>query len=147
MSKVPKLKAESQNPPKDTHYTKKGLPPAPKKKEFNINLHKVQNDPEPKPTKKQQNPPKDRLIPYSALFRYAKPGDKWLIPFAAVLSAINGIMIPAFAVVFGRVTADFSPDKSPEERRDAGTKSAILSLVFGLIISSRLEAVSPSGGS
>ena len=107
-------------------------PSAPKKK-LSLNLNKVDSKTDDK-EKKNQKKQQVKLVGYSALFKYAEPFDKLVIPFAFTLSAINGIMIPAFAVIFGRVTGDFTPDKTAEQRRDAATRTAILSAICGLII-------------
>ena len=94
----------------------------------------------PKPEEKggsksgQKKKEKERkTVSFFQLFRYSEPADKFLIVIASILAAIHGMMIPSFSVVFGRVTDDFTPDKSAQERRDKATDTAFLAFGFAMI--------------
>ena len=78
--------------------------------------------------------PEEKTVTLGQLFKYAKPKDKCLILIATILACLHGLMIPLFSVVFGRVTNDFTPDKSPQERRDKAIRTSILAWIFGFII-------------
>ena len=83
--------------------------------------------------KKKTEPEERKSVSFFQLFRYSQPSDKFLIVVATILAAIHGVMVPSFSVVFGRVTDDFTPDKSPQERRDQAVRTALIAFIFALI--------------
>ena len=70
----------------------------------------------------------------SDLFRYAKSKDKCLALIATVLACLHGLMMPFFSIIFGRVTNDFTPDKTPEERREKAIQTSMVAFVFAFVI-------------
>ena len=107
--------------------------PAPRKKS-EVAADKIAKEKAKEEAAEGKKGPKMNSVALSELFKYAETKDKCLIFIAAILACLHGIMIPLFSVVLGRVTDDFTPDKSPEERRDAGTRTALMAWIFAFVI-------------
>ena len=79
---------------------------------------------------KAPEPPKQ--IGFFELYKYATKGQKLVIFVSIILSLGHGLMMPAFAVIFGAITEDFTPDKNESEIEKMARKNAFL--LFGVSI-------------
>jgi len=75
------------------------------------------------------------------MYKYANKGQKIVIFISILLSLAHGAMMPLFAVIFGAITEDFTPDKNEGEIERMARKNALL--LFGVaVIAFVLSAIS-----
>lgn len=75
-----------------------------------------------------------QTVSFSSLFRYSTGGQKILIVIAMICSSLHGAMFPFFTIILGRITGEFTPDKSPQERRDLASRSSFIMAGLGLVV-------------
>jgi ATP-binding cassette subfamily B (MDR/TAP) protein 1 len=85
----------------------------------------------PQQSKEKQN--EVHTISYFSLFKYTSGMERILLCCGVILAIIHGGMMPLFSLIFGQITADFTPDKPPEERRRLAAKSALYMFFVGLV--------------
>lgn len=73
------------------------------------------------------------LIGYFSLYRYASTKDRLLFTLGLILSAIHGIQMPLFCLLFGQATGEFTPDKSSAEIKRLVVVTALYMLLLALI--------------
>lgn len=64
------------------------------------------------------------------MYKYATKGQKMVVFISIILSLGHGVMMPLFAVIFGAITEDFTPDKNEGEIEKMARKNAFL--LFGV---------------
>jgi ATP-binding cassette subfamily B (MDR/TAP) protein 1 len=85
------------------------------------------------PTKAAKVETKPPIIGYFSLYRYASTKDRLLFVLGIVLSAIHGIQMPLFCLLFGQATGEFTPDKSSAEIKRLVTTTALYMLLLAAI--------------
>lgn len=71
-------------------------------------------------------------VGYFALFRYTTAAEKCFILAGVLLAIAHGITMPLTSVIFGNISKNLTPDKSPQDRRDAAITSAMNMFYLGL---------------
>jgi ATP-binding cassette subfamily B (MDR/TAP) protein 1 len=86
-----------------------------------------------KDAKKPEEKKESKVIGFFELFKYATGGQKILIFMSFIFAIGHGLMMPVFSVIFGKITEDFTPDKSDAEIEDQAAESALIMALVGVL--------------
>lgn len=76
---------------------------------------------------------KSGTVSFWGLFRFASLSQKCMVFVAIFLGLAHGMMTPLNSVVFGKISKDFTPDKTPDQIKQVAMKSSLTMIALGVV--------------
>lgn len=96
--------------------------------------------------KDKKNKDKKKRVSCGRLFRFADKKDATLMVFGTIAAMANGLILPSFAIIFGRLIDAFNEPNAFEKIRDFTFVFVLLGKRYGVFVSAAdLSVVCRSG--
>ena len=84
--------------------------------------------------KQKKKPSEYKPAGFFELFRFASKKDKIMMVFAAILSSIQGLLLPGMMLIFGDFTENMTDAVDPDLAKENITNQALIMIYLGIVV-------------